>query len=746
MTETTARPAANRKPEIKAIAYSRPSPSRVVSVADAVTIKRGSAFLLAQQNGDLPVGEDHGYGFYFLDCRFLDHFCFRLEDQPLTPLVASSVQGFAAYHELANRELSRPDGTTIPERSITVILERTLEDGDSSNQTIAHQALSVRNYNVVPVDLTISLEFDSHFRDIYDVRGLVDRPLGTVERRLIDRATAVLAAYGIDRTWRSLAITFDPRPDELTTSRATFQVRLAPGGCWDLMASLVADVSSDLRLRSTPPRGKASIATLQQEFHAARRDWCGKQTQVRSSNPLFDVAINQSLADIWLLRTALDREEYVAAGLPWFGTLFGRDSAITAIQTLAYDYVLAEKTLRVLAAYQGKQIDPWRNEAPGKILHELRQGELARANVIPGAYYGSVDSTPLFLILVGLHYAWAGNLRLFRELRPQIEAALAWIDTYGDHDGDGFLDYDTASVHGLTINQGWKDSGDAIVNADGSLAVPPIALVEVQGYVYLAKRLLAELFHADGQPELAARLERQATSLKERFNQRFWLPDRGFYCLAIQKDGRPAAVPTSNPGQALWGEIVAPERAPRIEEMLRNPTLFSGWGVRTLASDQIRFNPIGYHLGTVWPHDNSLIAAGLRKYRLDELAREIFTGAFEASRHFAQTRMPELFAGIGRNEFDTPAHYPVACHPQAWAAGALPYLLQTALGLAAEAPRSTLRVIRPDLPSWLDWVLVSDLRVGEGSATLRFSRQGPKVEAQVIASHSLNVVVGGANR
>jgi glycogen debranching enzyme len=422
--------------------------------------------------------------------------------------------------------------------------------------------------------------------------------------------------------------------------------------------------------------------------------------------------------------------QLVAAGVPWFATLLGRDSILAALQTLAYAPHIAEQTLRLLAKYQGTKVDDWRDEQPGKILHELRVGELARKGAIPHTpYYGSIDSTPLLLILLGRHAAWAGELRVFHDLRDHVECALKWLDEDGDR--DGYLKYESTSQKGL-INQGWKDSGDAIVNSDGSLARPSIQLAEVQGYAYRARLCVAELFDRAGEAERAAGLRRQTTALRERFNRDFWLPDKQFYALALQDNGRPAEVITSNPGQALWTGIVAADRAVATAGRLMAEDMFSGWGVRTLSSKERRYNPIGYHLGTVWPHDNSLLLAGLRAYGLDASALKIFDGITRAAMHFPGYRLPEVFAGFPRRDFGVPVRYPVACHPQAWAAGTLPFMLERLLGLEPEGFDNRLRVARPILPESATRLDLTGLRVGKGRIDLRFRRGAERTEVEVL--------------
>jgi glycogen debranching enzyme len=433
-------------------------------------------------------------------------------------------------------------------------------------------------------------------------------------------------------------------------------------------------------------------------------------------------ALARSLDDLVTLRGELDGQRYYAAGVPWFSTLFGRDSLLAAYQTLAFDPEIAAETLRLLAGRQGTHDDDFRDEQPGKILHELRIGELARLGEIPQTpYFGSIDSTPLFLVLLAREAAWSGSLDLFRELRSNVDRALAWIDGPGDAAGHGYVSYQSDVDHGL-VNQGWKDSGNAIVTAAGDLAKPPIALAEVQGYVHAAKLGIADLLERDGDAERGDRLRAEAEDLRKRFERDFWSDDLGCYRLALQGDGEPCDVVTSNAGQVLWSGIAGEDRARTTAGRLLADDSFDGWGIRTLSSAATAFNPIGYHLGTVWPHDNALIAEGFRRYGLDDEAERVFAALIQAATDFPQHRLPECFAGYARNDFGIPVRYPIACHPQAWAAGATPHLLTSVLGLVPEAFERRLRVVRPRLPSFIGHVALHGLRVGAATVDLTFER------------------------
>jgi len=406
---------------------------------------------------------------------------------------------------------------------------------------------------------------------------------------------------------------------------------------------------------------------------------------------------------------------------------------VTGVQTCAlpiYDAsaFTAEQTLRLLARYQGTREDDTRDEEPGKILHELRVGELANLKVIPQTpFYGTVDATPLFLLLVARHAAWTGSLHVFHDLRPHIELALQWLD----QQTTDYLAYESDATE-KRVNKGWKDSGDAIVNEDGQLAEGPIALVEVQGYVYAAWLGIADMFERIGEQAKANHLKQNAQQLRERFNRDFWMEAKGCYALALQKDGRPAAVVSSNPGQALWTGIADHHKAHRTIDRLMATDMFSGWGVRTLSTEERVYNPIAYHLGTVWPHDNAILAAGFRRYGRDDEALSIFHGLSDAAFHFHAHQLPEVFCGFSRREYEIPINYPVACHPQAWAAGALPFLLTTLLGFEPDAFGKRLRIVRPMLPKGVDRLDVKGLRIGQAFVDLAFQRGSRGVEANVI--------------
>jgi glycogen debranching enzyme len=563
-----------------------------------------------------------------------------------------------------------------------------------------------------------------------------------------NRDGVTLGYDGRDGVRRTTRLGFAPRPARLTGGRATFTMTLEPGAERDIEIVISPCETRAGRTAKAAPCPPISASALARKPARAEAAWLATLAKLHCSSPLFERTLERAGLDLHMLRSRLEGLDYFAAGVPWFATLFGRDSATVAIQTLPYGSRVARDTLRLLARYQARQSDAFRDAEPGKILHEYRAGELAHLDAVPQspAYYGTVDATPLFLILLAEYVRWSGDLDLARELMPNVEAALAWMARAMEQ-GQGYLVYRGRYPNGL-INQGWKDSGNAIVNADGSLPEPPIALCEVQAYAFRAWRQTAVVRRALGDAAGAAALEQRAESLRGRFERDFWDDRLGCYVLARQAGGRPAAVVASNTGQVLWGGIASAERAARVAARLLEPDMFSGWGVRTLSSDAKAYNPISYHLGSVWPHDNALMVSGLMRYGLAEPALKIFDGVLHAATRFRDFRLPELFCGYPRSDAENePVRYPVACSPQAWAAGALPHALSTLLGLRAEATAQTLHVIRPVLPIGISELTLEGLTVGEAHVDLRFRRRQESAEADVdaqVRSGDLTVDVSDA--
>lgn len=701
------------------------TPSMVGSIADAVSVKDEDLFLIVQPNGSMPLHHDHGLGLYYHDCRYLKGYTVRLDGIEPQVLVADESRGFAAEFQLTNPDLRDQSGKLIPKESLGIRWERVL-DGSA---LLLHERMTVHNFGLEPVHFDMRIDLACGFEDVFDVRGLLDERPGTPYRPLwSDDGRLVFAYDGKDGITRTLQVTFGPgelRRHENGATRS-FSVPARGAESWDLRLRIV-DTDTSVK------RVKTRQSVLDESDEDARR-WVHEHPRLETDGALLHRVFERSLRDLRMLRSRRFGHAFFAAGVPWFATLFGRDSILSAYQLLAFDWHTAEETLRLLAKMQGTRVNEWRDEQPGKILHELRVGELAHLDEVPhNPYYGTVDATPLFLILLHAHARWRGSTALFTELRACAESALAWIDRYSGMQEGGYVTYRSASRKGL-INQGWKDSGDAIVDADGSLAEPPIALIEVQGYVYAAWLGMAELFERIGEPATADKLRAKARDLKARLQRDFWLPKMEYAAMALQADGQPCDVVASNPGQALWTGVLDPEQAAKIARRLLEPDMFSGWGIRTLSTHEKRYNPIGYHLGTVWPHDNAFIAAGLRRYGFDEAAMRVFSGIFEAASHFPNMRLPEVFAGFARGDIQIPVHYPVACHPQAWAAGSLPLLVQTILGLEADGFANRLRVRRPMLPPAIDRLSIHGIHIGRGTVDVTFERRLGATRCRVLRS------------
>jgi glycogen debranching enzyme len=706
------------------------TPSVTAGIPDAVVIKDGNLYFLCDPDGSVPCEPGHGLGLYYNDCRYLGGYELKLGGVRPNPLVSTAERGFEAIVQLTNPDLGSGDAPAplVPKETLGLKWTRVVD----SERLALEETLTLQSYGHGSCDLPLEMTLRASFEDVFAIRGLLDEHHGEAREPEWKDGALRFVYDGADDIERRLTVCFDPAPDETEGTTARFHLHFDPGERREIRVTLAigeGKTEGGAERDGTHPDPKGLSGS-----HQRRSDeWLSSRTSVRSGEDLLlDRVLERSLRDLRVLRSRLDGKKYFAAGVPWFVTLFGRDSVITALQTLLFDPSIAEETLRLLAEHQGTKVDPWHDEEPGKILHSLRVGEMAHLGEIPHTpYYGSVDATPLFLVLVARHAAWTGSLAPFRELRGAVDAALRWMDDYGALRDGGYIAYRSSTGKGL-INQGWKDSGDAIVDENGKIARPPIAMVELQGYAYMAKIEIAELFRRDGDAGRADRLVREAAELRERFERDFWLEDKGVYALALQKDGEPAAVVSSNPGHALWAGIADPGRARRTADALLGDGMWSGWGVRTLSSAERAYNPIGYHLGTVWPHDNSIVAAGFRRYGFDEGALRIFDGLIQAALHFPHLQLPELFSGFGRDEYEVPVRYPVACHPQAWAAGSIPFLVQTLLGIVPEAFEKRLRIVRPLLPGFVEKMEVKRLQVGEAKVDLWFERTSRGVAVEVV--------------
>lgn len=685
-------------------------PMDVQDIRDALVIRERDLFLLTDKNGEVPEGNMNGHGLYFADTRYLSTFEFSLADHKSMVLLSTAELGYSSEHVLTNYELTDLDGREVPRATIQVHRTRVVEDA-------LEETLRLDNYNNFPVHLDLQFRFAADFADIFVVRGFASERGGEAARPAKWNEESLQISYtGTDGRSRETTIRFAPNPWSVETTgevaQVTFRELVAARG--HSVLSIV--IAVDGRVEAT--RAASRFALVSQEHEAWKRD----STHIESDDSFFDAVLGRSLSDVRMLWNHNLPGGYPAAGTPWYDTLFGRDTAIVGLQMLWLKPAIARACLVALSRWQGQKFDAWRDEEPGKILHELRVGEMTQSGALPfSPYFGSIDSTPLFLLLAGEYFQWTNDLELLSQIEHHLRAGLRWLTDYGDTNHDGLIDYEKRSSKGL-VNQGWKDSWDALMHADGSPLAPPITLVEVQAYAYAALDKLAPVFTALGDDEMARDLVQQATDLRERFNRAMWTPD-GFYALALDGEGRQAASIASNAGHALWGGIATVEQASSVARRMMEPDMFSGWGIRTLSAESPRFNPQGYHVGTVWPHDNSIIAMGFKRYGFDVELNLLATALLDAAKAFPYYRLPELFGGMARSGHDSPVPYPVACQPQAWAAGAFPLVVQALLGLCPDAPNTRLRIVRPILPGWLRFVRVRGLRVGDAAVDLYYERR-----------------------
>jgi glycogen debranching enzyme len=670
----------------------------VVTLAESVVLKDGDVYLVSARDGTVPLSGEHPLGLYRDDCRYLSGHVLRIGGISPRLLVASAASGYESVHELTNPDMRLPGGRMLPLQTLQVRVQRRLAAHGE-----LHERIHLHLYGREPAEVEVELELAADFRPMFAIRHIVELPPAAVEIE-DDGGDLRFAATTSDGVRRTTTVSCDPPAAQLDGGTLRFSVELRPGEAKNL------ELTYSLRSSADGERSPATPRPME-------------GTRVRCDDELFQRVVDRALLDLGMLRSQLGGETYFAAGVPWFSTLFGRDSIISAIELLGFAPAIAEDTLRVLAGRLGKRFDAEHEEEPGKVIHELRGGEVAARDLTPlTRYYGTVDATPLFLCLVAQRVDWTGNRDLFRELRGPIDAALGWIEEHGDHDGDGLVDYRASSPQGLR-NQGWKDSDDGVIDEHGRPLEPPIALVEAQAYAIRALLGMARLFDHEGEAGRAADLRASAARLGERL-ERFWVPARGFYGMGIDGDGRASAALASNQGHLLWAEVLSPQRARAVRDALMSDAMCSGWGLRTLGRGETGYNPVGYHLGTVWPHDTAMCAVGLRNYGFDEDFIRLFEGMLEAASRSPGYSLPELFSGFDRTQYSTPVPYPVACHPQAWASAALPYMLVNGLGLHPDGLSGRLRVRRPSLPRWVNLVEVENLAVAGGRVDLRFERTG----------------------
>jgi len=674
-------------------------------------LKYGDTFAVFDRYGDIePIGTGK-HGIFHREMRYVSRLILRLgKERPL--LLSSTVKDentFLAV-DLTNLDIPAEGQVKASRGTLHLFRSKFLWQG------VCYERLRISNFSLHPLRISFSYQFEADFADIFEVRGMKRERKGQRRPDEVHDGGVVLSYQGLDGVLRRARLEFSPRPQDLSANEARFEAEIAPREEALFFLTVCCECNDTTR---RPVSYQKAIEEVGKQHAAANLHKC----HVYTSSQRFDAWLRRSEADLHMMIAGNPEGPYPYAGVPWFNTVFGRDGILTAIEYLWKDPEMARGVLQYLAKTQADQVIPEQDAEPGKILHEMRQSEMAALKEVPfGCYYGSVDATPLFVMLAGAYYERTADLDFIGTVWPNIERALAWMDYCGDADGDGFVEYSRRSKKGLT-QQGWKDSFDSVFHADGTLAEPPIALCEVQAYVYAAKRAAACLASALGHAEKSSQLSRQAETLQEKFERAFWCDDLGTYALALDGEKKPCRVIASNAGHCLFAGIASPEHARATAETLLGQELFSGWGVRTLAAKEARYNPMSYHNGSVWPHDNALIARGLARYGLNKLALQILDGMFEASLYLDLHRLPELFCGFHRRADDGPTLYPVACSPQSWAAAAVYSLLEACLGLSIHGPKSQIRFSESCLPGILQHVRIENLQVGNGSVDVFIQRQ-----------------------
>jgi glycogen debranching enzyme len=706
-----------------------------------LTLKDDDLFLLTDTFGNIGgcavEGENNSMGLFCHDTRFLSRLELQLDRRPPILLSSSADKGFAMTVLSTNPRIDQ-----IPAETIGIKREIVLNGG-------LFESITISNYSMGPIEFELSISFDADFADLFEVRGWhrerrgemlchLPESMDSLAEGIMAPKDLTLAYRGLDESLLETRIEFqDTPPDKLFGYTAIWLVSLPSHAKLTLGYRLQMYRNGESISQVNAPMTLAQAQAA--EIHEAH-NWQLQATQIRSDKNTFNRLIERAEQDVYLLRQTFTNGQALSAGVPWFSTLFGRDSIIAASQILMLNPQVGRETLRILAYYQGQKEDEWKDEQPGKILHEIRYGEMARCAEVPHTpYYGTVDATPLWLMLYAEYFAWTADRQTIDELWPNALAAMDWIDRAMVE--TGYLSYHRRSKRGLD-NQGWKDSGDCIVNARGELAQGSIALCEVQGYVYAAKARLAQIARLRGETELAYRWDEDARNLKHRFNIDFWMADQDFCALALDGEGKAVDSITSNPGHCLNLGIFTSENAYSVAERLRAPDMFSGWGIRTLSTLSPAYNPMGYHIGSIWPHDNSMTAIGLRSLGLVDQALEVAQGLFDMTQKQPYHRPPELFCGFERVEGDAPIRYPVACSPQAWATGSLFQLIQSMINLVPDAPGNYLRIIDPALPDSINYLSLQNLRVGTTFLDLEFERSGSSTACRVLKKRgNLRVVI-----
>jgi glycogen debranching enzyme len=682
-------------------------------------LKHGDTFGVFDLHGDIVSRENGEQGLYHAGTRFLSRFELLLgRRRPLLLSSTISDDNSILAVDLTNPDVIRDEHIVVPRGCLHIFRARVLWDGHSIER------IRVTNHALNTIQLPLALHYDADFVDVFEVRGTRRQRRGVRGDDLSTSDGVVMRYEGLDAVERRTVIRWNGSPVRSDARSLTFSITLEPHQMIELEFAIDCQVGT--------PREPLPFTDIIQRARQSVITRRASECAVVSSNEGVNRWFRRSAADVGMMLTETPEGIYPYAGIPWYSTPFGRDGLITAMEMLWVAPDVARGVLGFLAATQATTTLPDQDAEPGKILHEMRNGEMAALGEIPfGKYYGSADATPLFVMLAHAYFERTGDIEFIRSLWPHILAALRWIDRHGDGDGDGFVEYARRSRTGL-IQQGWKDSYDSVFHADGTLADAPIALCEIQGYAYGAWRGAARLAEARGESQVGREWRARAAALRSRFNDAFWCEDLGTFALALDGRKERCQVRTSNPGHCLFSRIVAPERAASVVEILMNEAMFSGWGIRTVAAGEIRYNPMSYHNGSVWPHDNALIAAGLARYGFTAGAARIMQAMLDLSQSVDGHRLPELICGFHRRGGESPTLYPVACAPQAWAAGTAYMLLGACLGLRIEASTRRVTFRRATLPESIEWIRITNLSVAGARLDLLLTRHPHDVGIQVL--------------
>jgi glycogen debranching enzyme len=682
-----------------------------------MVLKHGQYFFISNPHGDIEPPGHCSLGLYRDDTRLLSHYALRFQGGPPSLLSTQVVRSFNGQVDLAIKDTDFGGNSWDPKNCVHIRREILLDDRMKERVTLT-------NYLAVAVDYWVELKLSCDFADIFEVRGWKREKRGDFFEPQVDGRERTASYRGVDGKLLQCTVRFEPPlPATLDAQGARWELRLEPS----------SQIQLEWEICDQPDQGERGFDEMHESSNRAYEAWTEDCSRWSCPEAGFEDILTRAVDDLRALHIEVDGHSVISAGIPWYSTAFGRDSILTSLQTLSLNPAIARNTLRYLAQHQGSKEDAFTEEQPGKILHEIRRGEMARNREIPHLpYYGTIDATPLWLVLLHETWRWTGDQSLVRELLPHAERALDWIDRFGDIDGDGFVEYRSGKDGGLA-NQGWKDSGDGVPFPNAKLPTSPIALVEVQGYVYDAKVRMAELYILMDQPERASELREQASQLRAAIISSFWIEKAGAFALALDGDKNPLPTVTSNAGHLLWSGVPEESQARRLAEVLTGPTMHSGWGIRTLSAEHQVFNPMSYHNGSIWPHDNAIVIMGLARYGLAGSALGVVDGLYHAAMHDEFQRLPELFCGMPRGKGNHPIRYPVSCSPQAWASGAIFMILQAMLGIQAEAQIPVLHIRNPVLPDFLDELTLTNLAVGQSRVSLQFSRYRKRTLANLLS-------------